>query len=56
MLGEAIQLTYVIKLHDEQYMRGLGLNCIELELRRRLYWHLHAIDLWVAPIALGVLR
>ena len=45
VLGEAIQLTYVMKLNDEAYMSTLGLSCIELEMRRRLFWHLHAIDM-----------
>jgi hypothetical protein len=46
-LGIAAQLAYSMGLHSDAKTATLGLDPIEVQLRRRTFWHLYAMDKWV---------
>jgi hypothetical protein len=43
-------------IHDEARMAAAGYDHIQLQLSRRAFWHLYAIDKWVSlgSLASGV--
>jgi hypothetical protein len=43
-------------IHDETRMAAAGYDHIQLQLSRRAFWHLYAIDKWVSlgSLASGV--
>lgn len=43
-LGQAIQLAFSMGLHDEFRSSTSGLDAIEVQLRRRVFWQLYASD------------
>ncbi|WRT66016.1 uncharacterized protein IL334_002967 [Kwoniella shivajii] len=43
-LGQAIQLAYSMGLHSDAKTESLGLDPIEIQLRRRVFWQLYAND------------
>lgn len=40
-LSEACQLTHILRMHDPPE-EG---NFVERELRRRIFWHVYAVDM-----------
>ena len=45
LLAEACQLVHIMRLHDEEYTSSLRLDPCEVDLRRRFFWHVHAVDM-----------
>ncbi|OCF36130.1 hypothetical protein I317_06884 [Kwoniella heveanensis CBS 569] len=43
-LGQAIQLAYSMGMHSDAKTEALGLDPIEIQLRRRVFWQLYAND------------
>ncbi|WWC65478.1 uncharacterized protein I303_108096 [Kwoniella dejecticola CBS 10117] len=43
-LGQAIQLAYSMGMHSDAKTEALGLDPIEVQLRRRVFWQLYAAD------------
>jgi hypothetical protein len=43
-VGQAIQLAYSMGLHSDAKTNALGLDAIEIQLRRRVFWQLYASD------------
>ncbi|WWC92058.1 uncharacterized protein L201_007012 [Kwoniella dendrophila CBS 6074] len=43
-LGQAIQLAYSMGLHSDSKTESLGLDPIEVQIRRRVFWQLYASD------------
>jgi hypothetical protein len=45
-LGQAIQLAFSMGLHNDEEKNGsvVGLDAIEVQLRRRVFWQLYASD------------
>ncbi|WVQ93818.1 hypothetical protein IAU59_000896 [Kwoniella sp. CBS 9459] len=43
-LGQAIQLAYSMGMHSDAKTEALGLDAIEIQLRRRVFWQLYATD------------
>jgi hypothetical protein len=54
-LGIAAQLAYLMGLHSDAKTATLGLDPIEVQLRRRTFWHLYAMDKWVRSRRIVVL-
>ncbi len=48
VLSEAISLAYVMGLNDDERTASLGLDDVEVQMRRRTFWLLYAIDVCVA--------
>jgi hypothetical protein len=45
LLAEACQLVHLLGLHDDITTSTKGLDCIELEIARRVFWHVYAVDM-----------
>lgn len=43
-LGQAVQLAFCLGLHSDAKTQALGLDPIEVQLRRRVFWQLYASD------------
>lgn len=43
-LGQAIQLAFSMGMHSDVKTQALGLDAIEVQLRRRVFWQLYAGD------------
>ncbi|TXT04955.1 hypothetical protein VHUM_04038 [Vanrija humicola] len=43
-LGQAVQLAFTLGLHSDTKTAALGLDSIEVQLRRRVFWQLYASD------------
>ncbi|BEI94878.1 uncharacterized protein CcaverHIS019_0704590 [Cutaneotrichosporon cavernicola] len=43
-LGQAVQLAFCLGLHSDAKTAALGLDHIEVQLRRRVFWQLYASD------------
>ena len=43
-LGQAVQLAFSMGMHSDDKTNTLGLDAIEIELRRRVFWQLYASD------------
>ncbi|KAL1405139.1 hypothetical protein Q8F55_008762 [Vanrija albida] len=43
-LGQAVQLAFTLGLHSDAKTAALGLDSIEVQLRRRVFWQLYASD------------
>jgi hypothetical protein len=43
-LGQAIQLAFSMGLYSDAKTEALGLDTIEVQLRRRTFWQLYATD------------
>ncbi|ORY28818.1 hypothetical protein BCR39DRAFT_534017 [Naematelia encephala] len=43
-LGQAIQLAFSMGMHSDAKTTALGLDAIEIQLRRRVFWQLYASD------------
>lgn len=44
MVAETCQIMHALRLHDEQALECMGLNICEIEIRRRIFWHMMSID------------
>lgn len=56
-LGQAVNLAYSMGLHSDEKTESLGLDPIEVQLRRRVFWQMYASDKYVsryAPQADGI--
>lgn len=51
-LGQAVQLAFCLGLHSDARTEALGLDPVEVQLRRRVFWQLYASDKWVCPQAI----
>ncbi len=47
-LGVAVQLAFSLGLHSDSKTAALGLDCVEIQLRRRVFWQLYCSDKWVS--------
>ena len=43
-LGQACQLAFSMGMHDDAKTDTLGLDAIEIQLRRRVFWQLYVSD------------
>lgn len=43
-LGQAVQLAFSLGLHSDSRTAALGLDPVEVQLRRRVFWQLYASD------------
>lgn len=43
-LGQAVQLAFSLGLHNDAKTAALGLDAVEVQLRRRVFWQLYASD------------
>ncbi|ORX39389.1 fungal-specific transcription factor domain-domain-containing protein [Kockovaella imperatae] len=43
-LGQAVQLAFAMGMHSDEKTNTLGLDSIEIQLRRRVFWQLYASD------------
>lgn len=43
-LGQACQLAFSMGMHDDAKTDSLGLDAIEVQLRRRVFWQLYVSD------------
>ena len=43
-MGQAAQLAFSLGLHSDEKTESLGLDAIEVQLRRRVFWQLYASD------------
>ncbi|KAK4687599.1 hypothetical protein P7C73_g2514, partial [Tremellales sp. Uapishka_1] len=43
-LGQAVQLAYSMGMHSDTMTSALGLDAVEVQLRRRVFWQLYASD------------
>ncbi|KAL7420962.1 hypothetical protein Q5752_003846 [Cryptotrichosporon argae] len=43
-LGQAVQLAFTLGLHSDARTQALGLDAVEVQLRRRVFWQLYASD------------
>lgn len=43
-LGQAVQLAFCLGLHSDARTEALGLDPVEVQLRRRVFWQLYASD------------
>lgn len=54
-LGQAVQLAFSMNMHSDEKTNSLGLDAIEVQLRRRVFWQLYASDKWVPVLQYGFL-
>ena len=47
LLSEACQLMHLLHMHDDEVTAGLGLDAVEVQMRRRIWWHVYAVDMYV---------
>ena len=45
LLAEACQLMFLMRMHDDDATAGMGLDAVDIQLRRRIWWHVHAVDM-----------
>lgn len=43
-LGQAVNLAYSMGLHSDERTNALGLDAVEVQLRRRVFWQMYASD------------
>ena len=43
-MGQAVQLAFSMGMHSDDKTNALGLDTIEVQLRRRVFWQLYASD------------
>jgi hypothetical protein len=43
-LGQAVQLAFSMGMNSDERTAALGLDAIEIQLRRRVFWQLYASD------------
>jgi hypothetical protein len=36
---------YLLRMHDDDATAAMGLDAVELQIRRRIWWHVYAVDM-----------
>lgn len=43
-LGQAVNLAYSMGMHSDERTAALGLDAVEVQLRRRVFWQMYVSD------------